>query len=216
LQAEPTLLLGRMNRTTRYEIRRAEREGLRYEFASIPDQDWKGQFLQFLCSFEKSRGLKTADRAWISALFDQELLDLSRICSPTTGRPLVWHAHIRAGNTVRLTHSASLFRTQCRKEFAYFGRANRVHHWRDMLRFREEGVAIYDFGGWYSGTEDRGLLGINRFKGAFGGRIDREYNADLALTWKGDMALRARSLATAIAADRFLGAAAWPHALDQE
>ena len=195
LQAEPTLLLARMNHTTQYEIRRAEREELTYEFASIPDKDWKKQFFQFLASFGKPKGLTTADRAWISALLDQKLLDLSRIWSPTTGRALVWHAYIRAAKTARLTHSASLFRE---RNSAYLGRAHRLHHWCDMLRFREEGLTTYDFGGWYPGTHDSGLLGINRFKQGFGGRIAREYNGDLALTWKGDMALRLRLAARAV------------------
>jgi hypothetical protein len=64
-----------------------------------------------------------------------------------------------------------------------------------MLRFRDEGLTIYDFGGWYPGKEDIELLRINRFKEGFGGRLACEYNGDLALTWRGDMALRLRPVA---------------------
>jgi hypothetical protein len=72
---------------------------------------------------------------------------------------------------------------------AYIGRANRLHHWSDMLRFRGEGFGIYDFGGWYAGTQDETLLRINRFKERFGGELVVQYNCDQAITWKGALGL---------------------------
>lgn len=81
---------------------------------------------------------------------------------------------------------------------AYIGRANRLHHWSDMLRFRDEGFGIYDFGGWYSGTQNQALLQINRFKKSFGGELVRQYNCDEAITWKGVVALWLRAAAHAV------------------
>ena len=77
---------------------------------------------------------------------------------------------------------------------AYIGRANRLHHWLDVLRFRDEGFAIYDFGGWYAGTANDELLRINRFKESFGGEVVLQYNCDQALSWKGMLALWLRQV----------------------
>ena len=72
---------------------------------------------------------------------------------------------------------------------AYIGRANRLHHWLDVLRFRDEGFAIYDFGGWYAGRENEELLRINCFKESFGGKVVFHYKCDQGLSWKGSLAL---------------------------
>jgi hypothetical protein len=72
---------------------------------------------------------------------------------------------------------------------AYFGRANRLHHWSDILRFRDERFAIYDFGGWYPGTHDQALLRVNLFKESFGGELVTQYNCDQGVTWKGNLGL---------------------------
>lgn len=64
------------------------------------------------------------------------------------------------------------------------GRANRFHHWQDMLRFKQAGIRVYDFGGWYQGTTDTEKLGINRFKAEFGGTVVTNYNCKLLLTAK--------------------------------
>jgi hypothetical protein len=72
---------------------------------------------------------------------------------------------------------------------AYISKANRLHHWLDVLRFRDEGFAIYDFGGWYAGRENEELLRINRFKESFGGVLVPQYNCDQGLSWKGVQAL---------------------------
>jgi hypothetical protein len=58
-----------------------------------------------------------------------------------------------------------------------------------MLRFRDEGVGIYDFGGWYPGRENEILLRINRFKESFGGELVLRYDCDQARTWKGALGL---------------------------
>ena len=91
-------------------------------------------------------------------------------------------------------HSASFFRLGDPGEAALVSRANRLHHWADIQRFREEGLAIYDFGGWYTGREDSEKLRVNRFKESFGGQAVHEYSADRANTWKGVAALGARRL----------------------
>jgi hypothetical protein len=58
-----------------------------------------------------------------------------------------------------------------------------------MLRFKADGVRIYDFGGVYRGTEDREQMNIAQFKQSFGGHFADTYDAVLPLTAKGRLAL---------------------------
>ena len=189
LEDNPKYLLAGMSRATRAQIRRAQREGLCYEFASAPTSAWVKQFFDFYDSFAESKNLQSSvDRRRVLGLLSQNALDLSRISSPD-GRVLVWHANLRSGRYACCLHSASLFRREGKNMAASIGRANRLHHWSDMLRFRAEGFATYDFGGWYPGTQNEALLRVNRFKKSFGGELVLTYNCDHGLTWKGILAL---------------------------
>ena len=58
-----------------------------------------------------------------------------------------------------------------------------------MLRFQRQGVLVYDLGGWYAGTKDKGKLGVNRFKASFGGVIVKEFNAERYVTAIGCLAM---------------------------
>jgi len=72
------------------------------------------------------------------------------------------------------------------------GRANRLQHWRDMLRFKSSGVVSYDFGGWYEGREDQDRLRINSFKEEFGGQVLKAFNWIRPMTLRGRAYLYAR------------------------
>jgi hypothetical protein len=200
LENSPKYLLEQMSRATRSQIRRAQTEGLSYEFSSTPTICWVEQFFDFYDSFAQSKNLRSSlDRRRVLGLLTQYALDLSRISS-REGRVLVWHASLRSGRYVCCLHSASLFRHEIKGIAAQIGRANRLHHWYDMLRFQSEGFTIYDFGGWYAGNQNLALLDVNRFKKSFGGELVRQYNCDQGITWKGALALwlRARILETQI------------------
>jgi len=178
-----------MRRSTRSQIRRALGEGFSYEFTSTPTRSWAEEFFDFYDSFARSKNLKwSVDRQRFLAFLRQGALDLSRVSFPD-GRVLVWHAHLRSGRYIVLHSSASLFRREPKPTAACIGRANRLHHWLDLLRFRDEGFAIYDFGGWYAGRQNEALLRINRFKESFGGEVVVQYNCDRGLTWKGTLGL---------------------------
>jgi len=191
LTASPDCLLAGMNKVTRYEIRRAAKEGATYECQSWPDAVWMEEFFAFYDRFAAGKGLSPANRTRLTAMLQSGVLDLSRMRGQD-GETMVWHAHLRGGDRVRLLHSASIFREMDKEAANLIGRANRLHHWTDMQRFRGEGIATYDFGGWYAGAEDTAKLHINEFKRGFGGAVVPQYNADRPGTWKGAAALSLR------------------------
>ena len=64
----------------------------------------------------------------------------------------------------------------------------------DIVRYRRQGLGCYDFGGYYTGTEDIKKLQINKFKSGFGGATACNYNFLIPNTWVGKIALMIRRL----------------------
>jgi hypothetical protein len=64
----------------------------------------------------------------------------------------------------------------------------------DIQRFQKNSTCRYDFGGWYSGTSDEKLLRVNAFKEKFGGVKTKRFHSTLAISVKGKLYLKARSL----------------------
>lgn len=175
LTAETDDLLGAMPKDTRYEIRRAEgKDGVQYESW----RDARDVFDAFCDAYDQFAALKKqprADRTRLRGFLEAEALDLSCVRGPDS-HGLVWHAYYRSHDRVRLLLSASPQRAASDPTLrSLVGRANRYHHWRDMLRFKAAGATFYDFGGWYAGSTDAEMLGINRFKASFGGNIVVHY-----------------------------------------
>jgi hypothetical protein len=195
LRQNPKLLLSRMKRDTRYEIRRAtEREGLLYEYWQNCNPEVIAQFADFYNRFASQIRRRKLARMRFDVLARHGLLDISRISSPD-GKALVWHSHYRGNDRARLLESASIYHGASDSVYrTYLGRANRYHHWRDMLRFKELGCRIYDLGGWHAGTEDARKLRINAFKEEFGGTLVQNFNCTEALTLKGRVATTLLSL----------------------
>jgi lipid II:glycine glycyltransferase (peptidoglycan interpeptide bridge formation enzyme) len=90
-------------------------------------------------------------------------------------RILVMHAYLcdKDSKTVRLLHSSRNLSFEDNKLIGY---ANKFLHFQDMLFFKKEGYAFYDFGGIDRDSTNPVILGINRFKEGFGGMLKREYN----------------------------------------
>jgi hypothetical protein len=176
-----------ISKNDQYKIRRAgERDNLIYEF-------WYGQqindeilenFVNFYDKFANIKGLSDAKMSRLKSHAASGILDISHIKSEN-GEPLVWHVHYHDYNRAFLLHSASMVSEQDSNYNSLLGRANRYHHWQDMLRFKDSGAKIYDFGGWYAGKTDQKKLGINKFKEKFGGEIVKNFNYKCGQTWKG-------------------------------
>jgi FemAB family len=182
-------LIAHVRNNTRYEIARArDRDALEYRYWYAPDANLLNEFSDF---FDRSAILKNqprVSRSRLRVLAHAGVLDLSVVKGE--GNDIVWHADLRAGKRARLLETASLFRASADAEYKKLvARANRYHHWRDMMRFKSEGISIYDFGGCAPNATSPELIGINRFKEGFGGRLVTEYHAEKAVTLRGKIAL---------------------------
>lgn len=178
-------LLREMNKTTRNEVRRASQETFRCE-------SWHGDTskkIEEFCEFVEKHAITSRaipeTRRWTRAHARHGTLDLSRILSKS-GDVFVWHAYYRDARHARLKYSVSVSRNDAENGLrAVIGRANRLLHWQDIQRFKKNGLAIYDLGGWYAGANDEKLLHINKFKEGFGGEILTAFHCTRALTAKG-------------------------------
>lgn len=186
-------ILAAMDRSTRYKIRRAEtKDELRYEHRPIRRFE---DMREFLAAYDihvvsRSDGL-SINRTKLAHLSESGRLDLSITCD-NQGILLTQHVHILSAETARLLYSVSeASRSADTERRNLCGRANRLHHWRDMQRFQSMGIGRYDFGGFYTGSTDAKKLKINEFKRGFGGQQALTYNCVYPLTLRGRMALAA-------------------------
>jgi len=188
-------IFDKIKKDTRYEIRRGEtKDGLVFNWVESPDSETLHNFYRFYDSFAATKSMQPINRNRVGRYAEAGNLRLSRAIS-SEGIDLVWHAYFCLGNRARLLHSASVYRESSDSGFrSMVGRANRFLHWQDMLKLKEQGIAIYDLGGWYAGNEDEAKLSINRFKEEFGGAIVEEYNGEFPVSLKGQLYLKLRYL----------------------
>jgi hypothetical protein len=205
LTQDPELLLAEMNKVTRNEIRRAERENVVAELITSPGADVTREFVTFYQDFARLKGLPPLNRERVSGMRDSGALTLSRAFDPE-GNAIVWHCYVHSPGYSRLLHSASLFRSSNDKaQISAISRANRYLHWRDMLGLRDLQVTTYDLGGWYEGKDDTEKLKINFFKEGFGGKVAGLFNTDHGVTFKGTIAIRLRRAVAHLREHKFRG-----------
>jgi hypothetical protein len=136
------------------------------------------------------------DRGMLDGLARSGMLALS-MAATADGVPQAWHAYLchREQGRARcdLSKAARVDPADGERR-NLIGRLNRLLHFQDMLALREAGFRVYDFGGWYAGTEDAKRLNINQFKEGFGGAVVREYDFMEPVTWIGRGYLRLRLL----------------------
>lgn len=182
-------LWNNLGKNNRYKINRAlQKDKFVYLWwnKETIENNILNEFFEFHDRFASLQRLKKISRSRVRSFAEAEILDLSLTKSPD-GNPLVWHAHCCVQNRVVFFYGASLKNPNDTSYQSLVGRANRYHHWQDILRFKDLGISIYDFGGWYVGKTDQKLLNINNFKEEFGGEVVKSFKCHHGITWKGKL-----------------------------
>ncbi len=177
LEPAPETIFSGFSKNTREKIRRAEKESLAAEICLAPEAKHIAFFADYYDRFARHKDIALSNRRKLDALCRANALALSFI-KDQQGKMLVAHAYIRdaASCRVRLLYSASHFRMYDDSRMRNFiGRANRLLHWYDMLRFKNLGFRQYDFGGLAYARSDPALEAIANFKLGFGGHSLVEY-----------------------------------------
>ncbi len=200
LTVTESALMANLDRDTRKQVIRAERDGIsieRYHGRHIPILN---DFNIFYHIFTESKSdvrdiLKISVQMHMLKRFaDAGMLEVSRAIG-SDGEPLVYRVLIVSDGRVRGLHVASLFREgQSSERRHYLGRANRYLLFQNMLYYKHKGYSQYDMGGWYSGKENESLLHVNQFKQGFGGKVVCEYDAIYGCSVLGKCLLPFRTL----------------------
>jgi lipid II:glycine glycyltransferase (peptidoglycan interpeptide bridge formation enzyme) len=167
LQDELEEIKQNFDKGTAYEIRRAVKDGITSEASEDKDA-----FIKFYNTFAEAKGIEGTSVNY--NMFENEIIITKAIFE---GEDLVMHSYITDKIRARLYMSCSKYlETEDKTKRALLGRANRYLHFKDIEMFKMNGLKFYDFGGYTKDTENKYLIGINKFKLGFGGKIITEYN----------------------------------------
>jgi hypothetical protein len=142
------------------------------------------EFADFYNRFATLKHLGPADRPWLERTIAADKLDIWAADTPTGDRQ-AYHVFYRDAMRVRSLHAASFYAHASTKEAQRkIGRANRLLIWECMMHYQAAGVKIFDLGGWYNGSTESALLGVNKFKEGLGGKVICEYMGEELKTFK--------------------------------
>ncbi len=186
-----------LSKNNRYEIRRAsQKDQVIYELLDDINSNVINIYFDFYDQFALQKGLRKlskSDRARLISYANAGVLRLSHV-KLKDGNTLTWHAYCCSKNRVFLLHSASIKNPNNTAYQSLLGRANRYHHWQDIVKFKNLGVSLYDFGHFHAGTTDYKLLNLDQFKEGFGGQIFKHFNWRHGITINGKLFLRLRKI----------------------
>lgn len=182
-------LLKKIRKNFKYEIRRAEKEGVvikKYvgkEFAKDTN---------LINAFERTYNQMYRDKN-LNIVFNRSQVEsyLKDECMLVTvgfydDIPYVFHSYIYNKSNARFFYSTSPFRSD-KDDAAMIGRINKAVHWHDMKMFKDMGVTNYDWGGI---SDKDASNGIDQFKVGFGGRIISYYNISIGISLIGKAAVK--------------------------
>lgn len=161
------------SKSCKYKVNRAAREDVSCQILNNEDisDEEIADFCEFFSAFWESKGSSLSDKEKLKQELHgyREKKALTIGCAMVNGEKAVYHTHIGDNDTVRLLHSASLYRLQKDEEGNtknLIGMANRLLHFEEMKHFKEMGRTRYDWGG-AGHTEE--VIHITEFKESFGG-----------------------------------------------
>lgn len=164
-------LFGDMDRTCRYQVKKAERIRDRIEVRRNTSTANR-HFLELHNSLAAlKRHTETLSERRLAAI--EPFADV--IVAYFEGRPVCSHVMLRDEGLRRvgLIWSAST-RLNGEEMPSLVSSINRWLHWDEMCRYKAEGMHVYDFGN--TGTQTSSQAAVTRFKLSFGGARVNEHN----------------------------------------
>jgi lipid II:glycine glycyltransferase (peptidoglycan interpeptide bridge formation enzyme) len=163
LELEKETIFANFSKANRQQIRKSEESGVVIEKGTDIEK-----FVTFFNDFAIKKGTFTTSKERI--LEKKDCLEIS--FASYEGNLLAAQSYIvdKDQKIVRHYQTANKrFEDTLNKNFV--GQANKYLLVTNLMRFKEEGYKIFDFGGYVVDTADESLLGINNYKIKFGGTI---------------------------------------------
>ena len=194
LTSDKPTLMQQINKSYRYEIRRAEKEGVYCQVYNCSERTPEldkiiTEFKECYNQLFESKGLEGK----FNKLLVNALIDVKKITITTAsfnGEVLCYHAYIQDTTSTELMYSVSR-RNQDNEDRNLIGRANKYLHWKDFEYFKDQGYTTYDWGG-IGNIESPS--GIAQFKIAFGGYNAEKISYVIGQTFIGKLALKVKNI----------------------
>ncbi len=189
LTADEEVLKSAFRKNTKYEIRRAVKEGCTAVFYDADVLKKNDELIRKInrehARLFRMKGARVKDEyPYMHAAASKNMLSASAAFFSDQAE-CVYHVYVTGNKTARLLHSVSVYRDAVSNdERSAIGRANRFLHFQDMMHFKEMGYAVYDWGG-YSQEEE--FKSISDFKLSFGGREETVYTIYYAASLLGKL-----------------------------
>jgi len=169
---------GAMSSTCRYEIRRAEREGLRVEM----NQNFE-DFIEMEKLFNRAKQLSERGNMNVGFMKRYGTLFTVRLGQEVLGGQF----YLEDKNNIRLLSAPSKRLNVDSKKSVLVGMGNRLMTWEAVKYSKAKSIKEFDFGGYYGGGIGGKILDEpNRFKQSFGGdKVERYiYQKDYSVIYK--------------------------------
>lgn len=182
------LLFQKLSKNYRYEIKKVMNERFTYETIDsinlINRMDLIKTFAKEFKKFAKTQKLRTKFNysAIVQYILNKNcVLTISYIDDHISSQ----HLYLVDQNKTRLLYSISNFRSS--NDQALYGRANKAHHWNDILYFKTHNFESLDWGGISSLDKPNG---VDKFKMGFGGSSCCYFNVILANNFISTIAIK--------------------------
>lgn len=190
LQRTPEEMRAHMDAKTVRRISEAEeKDKLRCEPCDSRNDQLLDEVEQMWNAFALAQNTPRFERDWVDQMRWAGALDVVAAKDPA-GQVLAYHLVFLTPNRARQLVAISPYKAVPSVAWRNtVSRANCLIHWYNFSTFRDRGIRDFDFGGWYPGTSDIRLLGINRFKKSFGGVVVQQYDCERSVSLKGRVLL---------------------------
>jgi lipid II:glycine glycyltransferase (peptidoglycan interpeptide bridge formation enzyme) len=163
LEQDKEKILGNFSKAIRQQIRKAEEEGVVIETNNNIDE-----FVNFFNEFAAKKGTFQTSKERILEKKDHLIISFAKY----QNNIIAAQSYLidRETKIVRHYQTANKrFDNDLNKNFV--GQANKYLLVYNLLKFKDEGFKIFDFGGYAANTTNESLLGINNYKLKFGGQV---------------------------------------------
>lgn len=184
LQKTEEQLRTELNKSTRYQINKAERDDLTIQVITNPDAEDIDAFKAFFNPYAKEKGIELFQDDRIHSIWSKGMLVITYVFHKK-GPKLAGHLYFADGVRARMFYSCSIRFANDEIPKNDIGRANRYLHWYDILFFKKENYQVYDFFGLSMDEKNVDQQNINQFKRSFGGEEVIEYRSFIPQTLKG-------------------------------
>lgn len=163
LEQDKQTIFSNFSKSYRQQIRKSEEDGIVIEINNDIDT-----FVNFFNNFAEKKGTFSTSKERI--IEKKEYLVIS--FAKHNDNIIAAHSYLVDKELKIVRHyqtSNKRFEDNLNKNFV--GQANKYLLATNLIRFKEDGFKIFDFGGYADKTTNDSLLGINNYKLKFGGKI---------------------------------------------